>query len=272
MAIRIVHASIDERGKISGGVAGNQTGKEVCIRNWYNKPWDYVLRFKDRKLAEKAVANAVLLAQSGKVGYDQNQRNTLKKELQKVNWCVGFLTTPCETDCSAFMSVVCESVGIAIPYSYGNAPTTRTMVTAFKATGFFEVLSSSMYTQSDKSLKKGDILVKEGSHTVMVIDDSETATDMPKADTVRIVYRVGQVYALGVDLFVRCEPKGEKKLLSELTASGKKSAYDDGHGYAILKKSTRVTCKDVKIIGNQTWLRIPSGWLCAIDGTKINIL
>ena len=37
MAVKIGHASIDERGKISGGKAGDQTGKEVCIRDWYNK-------------------------------------------------------------------------------------------------------------------------------------------------------------------------------------------------------------------------------------------
>ena len=31
--IKIGHASIDENGKITGGKAGDQTGKEVCIRN-----------------------------------------------------------------------------------------------------------------------------------------------------------------------------------------------------------------------------------------------
>ena len=32
--IRLAHASIDENGKVSGGAAGDQTGKEVCIRSW----------------------------------------------------------------------------------------------------------------------------------------------------------------------------------------------------------------------------------------------
>lgn len=37
MSVNIGHASIDENGLASGGVAGNQEGKEVCIRTWYNK-------------------------------------------------------------------------------------------------------------------------------------------------------------------------------------------------------------------------------------------
>ena len=44
----IIHASINEQGKISGGQLGDQTGKEVCIRSWYSKPWSYVITAKDR--------------------------------------------------------------------------------------------------------------------------------------------------------------------------------------------------------------------------------
>ena len=36
MGIRIGHASISENGTTSGK-AGDQTGKEVCIREWYSK-------------------------------------------------------------------------------------------------------------------------------------------------------------------------------------------------------------------------------------------
>ena len=44
MSVRIAHASINENGKAHGGLPGDQTGKEVCIRDWYYKDWDYVLR------------------------------------------------------------------------------------------------------------------------------------------------------------------------------------------------------------------------------------
>lgn len=42
---KIVHASINEFGKITGGKDGDQTGKEICTRSYYNKPWLYVLRY-----------------------------------------------------------------------------------------------------------------------------------------------------------------------------------------------------------------------------------
>lgn len=44
---QIVHASINENGTTTGGKAGDQTGKEICTRSYYNKPWDYVLRYNE---------------------------------------------------------------------------------------------------------------------------------------------------------------------------------------------------------------------------------
>lgn len=43
----IVHASIDERGSTEGRKAGDQTGKEICIRKYYTPSygWDYHLRY-----------------------------------------------------------------------------------------------------------------------------------------------------------------------------------------------------------------------------------
>ena len=42
---RIVHASINEKNTITGGKKGDQTGSEICVRSYYNKPWDCVLRY-----------------------------------------------------------------------------------------------------------------------------------------------------------------------------------------------------------------------------------
>lgn len=41
----IVHASINENGGVRNGKPGDQTGKEICTRSYYNKPWDCVLRY-----------------------------------------------------------------------------------------------------------------------------------------------------------------------------------------------------------------------------------
>lgn len=46
---RIVHASINEKGTATGGKQGDQTGKEICVRSYYEYPkgWDYHLRYSD---------------------------------------------------------------------------------------------------------------------------------------------------------------------------------------------------------------------------------
>ena len=53
MAVKIGSARIDERGKISGGKAGDQTGSEVGTQNWYkhSKGWR-VLCFRSYRLPE----------------------------------------------------------------------------------------------------------------------------------------------------------------------------------------------------------------------------
>jgi hypothetical protein len=54
MTIKIGNASIDERGKISGGKVGDQSTNEICIRSWYSKPWNVYLECIDKALADKA--------------------------------------------------------------------------------------------------------------------------------------------------------------------------------------------------------------------------
>lgn len=167
----ICHASSDENRQIRNGRAGDQTGKEVCTREWYSKPWAYVLRPKDPQIAEKAVQLAVSLANSNKVGYDQYQRNTLYNELRKHNFSIDAIS-PCETDCSAFVTACYIGAGVSQLYYTSNAPTTSTMVKAFLNTGYFDVLTDAKYLKTDIFLRRGDVLVKPGSHTVMVVQVS----------------------------------------------------------------------------------------------------
>lgn len=42
---RIVQASINEKGTTTGGQTGDQTGREIAERSYYNYPWDCVLRY-----------------------------------------------------------------------------------------------------------------------------------------------------------------------------------------------------------------------------------
>ncbi|MBQ8263449.1 MAG: peptidoglycan-binding protein [Oscillospiraceae bacterium] len=176
MAIKIGHASGDENRKASGGKAGDQTGGEVCIRTWYSAPWDLVLRPKDSAKAEKMARACEAACANNKVGYDQNQRNTLNEKAKAVGYQLDKITTACECDCSSLMTVCAQAAGIDIPYVYGNAPYTGNMRAQFTKTGAFEMLTASKYLTSDAYLKRGDILVRESGHTAMALGNGTSKT------------------------------------------------------------------------------------------------
>jgi hypothetical protein len=174
--VRIAHASIDEHKATHGGQAGNQTGREVCIRSWYSKPWTIMLRHPDRRVRERIATIAETLASkpyNALIGYDQYQRNTFHDVAKSCNYNVlDFINAnkPCETDCSAFVTTICLFAGLTkLEYS-GNAPTTSTMKNVFGAAGF-NVLTDNKYLGVTDYLSKGDILLRPGSHTVIVLDD-----------------------------------------------------------------------------------------------------
>lgn len=174
MAVIIGHASSDENKKIKGGQAGDQTGKEVCTRSWYSKPWNVMLRPISPRVAEMSARACEKGCANNNIGYDQNQRNTLRTKAVQVGFDLSKVGA-CETDCSAFMSVCAEAAGVNIPYTSGNAPTTSTMRKVFTQTGAYRAYTDTKYLTSDKYLQRGDILVKEGSHTVMVLSPTKSS-------------------------------------------------------------------------------------------------
>lgn len=46
---KLVDASKNENGGIKGGQTGDQTGEEISIRNYYDYPWKYVLRYVSKE-------------------------------------------------------------------------------------------------------------------------------------------------------------------------------------------------------------------------------
>lgn len=182
MAVRIGHASIDENRKATGGTAGDQTGKEVCIRSWYNGGWGFVARAKDPAVAEKIAQACEAACNNPNVGYDQGGRNTLMTEAQLVNFILSKITTPCEADCSSLVAV-CVRAALGRDFYSGNAPTTRTLKTVLKNTGAFEILTDSKYLTSDKHLRRGDILDNPGKHVVMALDNGSAASTNETADS-----------------------------------------------------------------------------------------
>ena len=192
MANRIAHASHDENGKYKGGKAGDQTGSEVCIRTWYNRPWNYVIRCKDNVMREKIAYAMERACNNSKIGYDQNQRNTLLTYARKVGYDPGKVITTCETDCSALVTLACIYAGIKESdlYISGNSATTSTLRNRLIKTGKFEILTDSKYLKSSDYLLRGDILLYEGHHVAVTIDNgskvntNNTTTSIPSQSTI----------------------------------------------------------------------------------------
>lgn len=171
MSVRIANASISENGTVTGE-RGDQTTREVCIRDYYvyKYGWDLVLR-PSADIADKVARNAEIIAKNNYVGYSQPDRNSLHTEAQRVGYDLDKIVTPCNCDCSSDATVCAIAAGVKSLEYTSNAPTTRTMESAFLRTGKFTVLKESKYLTSDKYLMRGDILVSVGHHTVIVLDN-----------------------------------------------------------------------------------------------------
>lgn len=80
-------------------------------------------------------------------------------------------------------------------------------------------------------------------------------------------YTVGKTYTLRVDALRVRTGAGTNyaaKSYSQLTANARANAYSDG----TLRKGTRVTCQAVQAVGEDIWIRIPSGWIAAYYNGK----
>lgn len=170
MSVKIGHASIDERGKARGGAAGDQTGREVCTRNWYNKPWIAVIRPKSSTAAEKIAKAMEAACANDNIGYDQNERTTLYIKAKANNWNIAGIKSKCETDCSALVAVCVNAAGISVSKDIytGNEKS------ALVATGKFTAHTESKYLTTDQYLKRGNVLLASG-HTAIVLSNGTKA-------------------------------------------------------------------------------------------------
>jgi len=163
----ISNSGSDENGAYSGGQAGDQTGKEWRMRDWYNRPWSCVLRYPDQKVALKIAQLAIDAALNDKVGYDQSQNRTYLKQLKAVGWEPSKIAVACEADCSAGVCANVTAAGylLGIPALQNHTGTyTGNMRSALTKAGF-QLLTDSKYLTGGDYLLPGDILLNDGHHT-----------------------------------------------------------------------------------------------------------
>ena len=169
----------DERGKYSGGAAGDQTGTEWAVIKWYNRPWKCVLRHPDKKVRSMIAQMAKAAANNNMVGYDQSQRYTFWEHLKTSNYDPAKITVKCEADCSSGVAAIVKGAGYRLGiqklkdvsiYCY-----TGNLRAALKAAGF-EVLTESKYLTGDVYLLEGDILLNDSCHTATNVTTGAKAT------------------------------------------------------------------------------------------------
>lgn len=173
-AVLIGHASISEKGTVNGA-KGDSTGKEVCTRAWYSKPWDFMAIHPDATVREKHAKAIEVACANNYIGYGQSDRNTANVEAKKVNYDISKIKTKCNVDCSALQNLAAVASG-AKGVTYGsNGWTTSTMKSALKAAGYIIIEDKSYLTSADYCVR-GAIYVKSGSHTVCGLTNGAKAS------------------------------------------------------------------------------------------------
>jgi len=115
-----------------------------------------------------------------------------------------------------------------------------------------------------------DEAVQGDSSTVNSQPNNSTPKETEAKDEAQASpYKVGGVYTVSVRSALNVRKGAGKNFdlvgFRNLTPDGKAHA----NHYGALLNGTKVTVKEVKIAGDQIWLKIPSGWICGKDGAKI---
>ena len=196
MAVKVGSARSDERGKITGGKAGDQkSGREVSTQTWYKhaKGWR-VFRCiipEARPLIAKFMKQA---CDNDNIGYDQYQRTgkgSLRSLLAKFSYSIKSVSSKCETDCSALVNdcITCALRELGRNDKIPNF-TTSSEAKVLLNTGLFVELTGSKYTDKPDFLAAGDVLVtRKKGHTVIVLNDGDKVEG--STPVINITYSLG---------------------------------------------------------------------------------
>lgn len=192
MAVKVGNASINEKGTISGGKAGDQNGREVCIRYWADRSQGWVtLRCKNIEMREYIAEAMEKACRNDDIGYDQYENKTLWNNIKDKMFDPSKTTKKVETDCARLVrvcvqyAVIKAGLDIEIPDFY-----TATLVSKLMSTGLFEKLTASKYNDDDDLLIRGDLqCTRTKGHTWVVLTNGRKAGETPEPDK---VYNLGE--------------------------------------------------------------------------------
>ncbi len=203
----------DERGQYTGGQAGDQTGGEWSLVNWYQYPWDggwnVILHHPSAEVRKWIAQLAVEAANNNNIGYDQNQRYTFWNQLSTVGFRPSNITVPCEADCSAGVAAIVKAVG----YLLNSAALQGVSIYAWTGNlrpvlvgAGFEARTASQYLTGDSYLYAGDILLNETNHTCICVNDGSkvaSSSSSSSSTTAKRKFKVGQISlgSTGKDVF-----------------------------------------------------------------------
>ena len=172
--VTIAHARADERGKASGGQPGDQTANkehtkgELLFQDWYisGSGWDCCMRAKPDKIRKQMAEDACKAIRNAKIGYSQGNRYALYDNVKDKGFDCSKVDKLVDCDCSSLMTVCANYAGLSIP----RDTYTSNMQARYTETKQFKVYSSNKYTRQPDYLKVGDILVRAGHHTAIVVN------------------------------------------------------------------------------------------------------
>lgn len=259
-------ASIDENGRTHGGKAGDQTGREVKTGDYYNFGQTVALRPKNATYGYWIAKYAYDIANNNNVGYDQYNRKSLYDITAATGWKKTTVNEKCECDCSE-LAVCAINYAAEKPLLSSSVYSGNIVREAMKTGRFDEIKISNSY-----SPKQGDIVVRPGHHVIIVIGSvTKPGTGKP-ATSASALWAVGKTYTCRENMNVRtgAGTSYRKKKVCEVTADARKHCINkSADAYAVLLTGTRVTCKKVvKAKNGYVWLQIPSGYVCAYNGSK----
>ena len=230
----------DENNRYRGGKAGDQTGTEWRVINWYNRPWKCVLRHPDVKVRKMIASMAKAAAVNNKIGYDQSERYTFWEHLKASNYDPAQITIACEADCSSGVAAIVKGAG----YRLGNEKMknvsiylyTENMRAGLKTAGF-EVLTDGKYLTSDAYLLEGDITLNDNAHVAINLTDGVKSSGTGASNTTTVKSNAKVDVAHGFDKSLAGTYK--------VTASGLNLRAGAGTGksiLAVMENGEKVQC------------------------------